>query len=70
MDIPVFVNIQHHIRCICGWQFGTGVGVNAGMQNRHCFNSDCENSFQQVHPNGYNVHNNCCIEYEDEGIDE
>jgi hypothetical protein len=68
MDMSIY-NISNYTRCICGWKYGKGVGVQSvNHQNRHCFNSMCENSFHQVHPNGYDI-NNCCY-IEDEGINE
>jgi hypothetical protein len=56
-------------RCICGWKYGKSCGVLRNQQNRHCWNIECRNSFQQIHLNGYNV-NNCCNINEDEGISE
>ena len=69
-----FYNVEfdeYPLHCICGWQYGIGVGVPAGHPNRHCFNQVCENSFDRRHPGGYNIQN-CCgrQQVEDEGISE
>jgi hypothetical protein len=56
------------LRCQCGYVYGIGVGVPRGHRNRHCFNENCENSFQQKHPNGYNRNDCCRVHIEDEGV--
>jgi len=58
-EVNIRIGAYSPSRCVCGWEYGRGVGVLPGYPNRHSFNQNCSRSFQRRHPNGYD-NQDCC----------